>query len=225
MKRGSGKGKGSQFERDVSLLLDEWWNVPKNTFWRTPNSGGWSEPGDISPRHSQNNDEKVFFPFIVECKFYKTIDFWELLKANKTQPLFLQWLDQIRREKKQAIDAGRSDKLVSLLIFKQNGGPICVAYDEMELLTVLLSTIYASAESLIDEFVISYERLALLRIPYLNRGFVVTRFADFTRVITKEFVYRFRDCKPSQGSASNKLSTSQRDDVIKKFPFFKTGDV
>ena len=82
MRKGGGKEKGSGFEREVSRLIDVWWEEEKSTFWRTVISGGWVEPGDITPRHRPGKPA-IWFPFIIECKCVKKVDVLELLTKKK----------------------------------------------------------------------------------------------------------------------------------------------
>lgn len=126
MKKGKGKNKGSSFEREISRAIDKWWKVPSGTFWRTTNSGGWKEPGDIAPRLRQHQ-EKVWWPFVVECKFYKQIPFWSLFSKNNQNHLLIKWWTQVTKSQKDAIDQGRDEnEAVRLLIFKQNNSPVFV---------------------------------------------------------------------------------------------------
>ena len=123
MKKGGSKSKGNKFERAVARLLDVWWEEPKNTFWRTVNSGGWKQPGDLAPRISPSG-EVIKFPFVVECKFYHKIDLWDTLKQTKTARLAVWW-KQLSREKLQY---EKSDRICRLLVFKQDFSPICVGF-------------------------------------------------------------------------------------------------
>jgi hypothetical protein len=124
-KRGGGKSKGSSFERKVAHMLDDWWELPKDTLWRTVNSGGWKQPGDIYPRISST---PVWFPFVVECKHYRTVNLWEILKGNKNAKI-IDWWKQV------TVDQGKckeDKKPIRLLIFRQNNYPVFVAFDSSE---------------------------------------------------------------------------------------------
>jgi Holliday junction resolvase len=124
VKKGSGKRKGSQFERDIARMLDVYWKVPKNTFWRTPNSGGWHEAGDVYAR-----DSSVKFPFIVECKNYKSFDLLQYLSRPETTKIY-KWWNQVLRDSINAVTNGRDEILsIPLLIMKINNFPIFVAYN------------------------------------------------------------------------------------------------
>ncbi len=124
MKKGGGKEKGSSFERFISREFDTWWRVPPGTFWRTTNSGGWIEPGDIAPR-LRKGQEEIWWPFVVECKFYKSFDILSTL--NRGSSIFWTWWKQVLREQ---IDSSK----VGFLIFKKNYGPIYCAIDNDKLL-------------------------------------------------------------------------------------------
>lgn len=122
MKRGAGKRKGSEFERVVSRLLDVWWNVEEGTFWRSVNSGGWKEPADVSPRKS------VWFPFVVECKFYKTISLLGLFKENSSSHLLRKWWAKLMLDVEKARQQ-TTDTKIGLLVFKYNQSPIFVCFE------------------------------------------------------------------------------------------------
>jgi len=69
-KRSKAKGKG--YERRVAKILSEWWGSP---FHRTPTSGAHIYSGDIV-------DPKGEFPFMVECKKRKDLDFSGILEKD-----------------------------------------------------------------------------------------------------------------------------------------------
>ena len=123
MKRGGGKRKGNEFERNVSRLLDTWWNVPDGTFWRSVNSGAWKEAADIAPRSAN-----VEFPFVVECKFYKNLNMLDLFKTNsKTHPFRVWWkklLEDVQKARQKT-----SEIRIGIIIFKYNNSPILVLFE------------------------------------------------------------------------------------------------
>ncbi len=130
MKKGGGKRKGSAFERKVAGLLDKWWEVPKNTFWRTVNSGGWQQPGDIAPRigTADSTGKEIWWPFVVECKHYKSINLWEVIKQNKNG-LIMKWWKQVTTDQHKF-----KEKIpIRLLIFRENNLPVCVIFSENDL--------------------------------------------------------------------------------------------
>lgn len=124
-KRVSGKEKGSSFERWAAAQLDKWWKVPAKTFWRTTNSGGWVEPGDIAPRLRQGATP-VIFPFVIECKFYKQIN---LFNNRQKKPLINIWWKQVTESQQQAIKASNNTYFpIRLLIMKENNSPCLIAF-------------------------------------------------------------------------------------------------
>jgi hypothetical protein len=177
MKKGNGKSKGNAFERKVAGLLDDWWKVPKNTFWRTVNSGGWRQPGDLAPR-ILSGVEPMQFPFVVECKFYHTVDFWEVLKEKKTAKLSVWW-KQLNKEKLQYSD---SNKVCRLLIFKQNFSPICVGFS--------INEIGRFINCPVDPSIINVLTCIKLTIDNSGERIIITPWKDFTRYYPKEIFIR-----------------------------------
>lgn len=128
LKKGASKRKGSQFERVVAKLLDKYWKVPEHTFWRTPLSGGWHEAGDIASR-----DRSVWFPFIIECKSYKSFDLVQHLSRPDTIKLF-KWWTQVKRDSEKAKQQGRPlNTCIPLLIIKINNVPVLCAFNYTQL--------------------------------------------------------------------------------------------
>lgn len=125
MKKGGGKAKGSAFERKIARAIDSWWEVASGTFWRSVNSGGWKEPGDIAPRNA------VEFPFVIECKFYKSVNPLDIFKPNMGSSHLRTWMVQLNREIEHARATKKQPSLRptdGLLIFKYNGSPTFVAF-------------------------------------------------------------------------------------------------
>lgn len=128
-KKGSrGKSKGNTFERKIAGFMDTWWGVPSKTFWRNTNSGAWKpEPGDIGPRH--RDDVPAFvFPFIIEAKHYKRVDFVHLLLPDQKWNKFELWWKQVT-----AAQSASKKNLIRLLIFHGNGQPVCVMFSPGEI--------------------------------------------------------------------------------------------
>lgn len=107
------KNKGSRFERTVAKWFEDWTGYK---FSRTPGSGGWAKAkdsfGDIvctDEKHSRR------FPFSIECKNYKDINFEHILLGTKTCKIKSFWDQAVH-------DAGRCNK-IPLLIVKYNGMP------------------------------------------------------------------------------------------------------
>lgn len=111
----NGKTKGSKNEREVSKWWQEWSGME---FSRVPASGGlrWQKKDDISgdiictdPRQSRR------FPFSIEAKFYKDINFEHLILGNKKQKIIDFW--------GQAVEDGIRANRLPLLFMRYNGMP------------------------------------------------------------------------------------------------------
>lgn len=128
MRRGGGKQKGSSFERLVCRELSLWISSGKNEdcFWRSAMSGGRStvafakgkrlatQAGDISAIHPLGS--KLTDKFLLECKFYRDLNFAGLLlKRGKLTEFWLETRRQATQYKKHP-----------MLIAKQNNQPIIV---------------------------------------------------------------------------------------------------
>jgi hypothetical protein len=108
MKRGGGKAKGSQFEREVCVALSKWISndLQMDIFWRSAMSGGRatvakSRSGPILK--NQVGDISCIDPlgfnfinaFAVECKFYSDLEYIGLLNARGK---LLQFWSEIRQQ-------------------------------------------------------------------------------------------------------------------------------
>jgi hypothetical protein len=132
MKAGGGHAKGSSFERKIAGLLDIWWKVLPKTFWRSEGSGAQQQPGDIVPRIKPGQSQPRF-PFVIECKHYKTanpLSFF--LVSKKRRGILIKWWEQSVREQKDARKLGYS-LVLKLVIFRINNLPILVMFDPLEL--------------------------------------------------------------------------------------------
>lgn len=169
----NGKAKGSQFERDVAKILDEWWGVKPHTFWRTPLSGGWNVVGDIAVMNAQDQpSEELKFPIIVECKAYKTIDLLQILTRLKTTKLFTWW-EQVTREQQQHYN-NTGERKSRLLIVKINNFPILSLYSLQE---------FPSLHTTSMQFIFNSDKVALCL------------FSDFRNVFTKLEVQLYHNIK------------------------------
>ncbi len=122
MRRGGGKQKGAQFERDVCRELSLWVSHgnQEDVYWRSAMSGGRStvaalkgkrltaQSGDISCIHSVG--EAFASKFLIECKNYADLNFLGLVTGKGRLIEF--WTEA----KKQAASYGK----LPLLIAKQN---------------------------------------------------------------------------------------------------------
>lgn len=128
MRKGGGKSKGSAFERDVAKKIVQAFRkqgIKQRECWRSVLSGGHKiSCGDLnmSPRLER------LFPYNVECKFYKKIEFWHFLVPQHHQQkswVEVQWLRQMEQGQTKRPD------LEPLLVMKQNHGPILAMYQSM----------------------------------------------------------------------------------------------
>ncbi|MDE2099978.1 MAG: hypothetical protein KGL39_22180 [Patescibacteria group bacterium] len=130
MKKGGGREKGSRFEREVAKIVVRAFadkGITQKDCYRTPLSGGHrfaaqSDPGDlvISERLRR------FFPYAVECKSYKKLDWPKLISNAKQKGHWDKWWRQATKAA-DAQSCGRGlDRLYPLLIFRQNRSEIYV---------------------------------------------------------------------------------------------------
>lgn len=115
MTRVNSKNKGGKFEREVAKIIQRWTGYE---FSRVPSSGGlrWKKTDNISGDITCSDPEHAGkFPFSVECKFHKEINFEHILLGNKGCKVLEFW-DQATS------DAERCNK-VPMLIMRYNGMP------------------------------------------------------------------------------------------------------
>lgn len=168
MRKAGGREKGFEFERLVSGLFDKWFNVPSKTFWRTPMSGGWEEPGDIAPR--LHKGKSIVFPFVVECKFYKKFDLLEIFTSKK--PLIKLWWDQVTKSQNQADINTLGYLPIRLLIFKFNRSPIYVGFSLSD--SKGLSSIKGFETLLTQDFI---------NLKYLDVNIIIMPFSVYCKCI------------------------------------------
>ena len=122
MRKGGGKKKGSQFEREVCKALSLWVTNGKrgDVFWRSAMSGGRAtmfsdvrQCGDIcavAPEGVPLTDH-----YFIECKAYRDlqIERWLVTGRGKLADFWQETKDQAKIHKREP-----------LLIFRQNGLPI-----------------------------------------------------------------------------------------------------
>lgn len=126
------KSKGNSFEREICKKLSLWLSNDKmdDVFWRTSNSGGRytsrkkvgktteNQIGDIGLNSDFEPGKKLLEKFVLECKFYKSLDFWGLILENKSSDVFNFWC-------KLLVESDNVEKH-PLLIYKTNNRPILV---------------------------------------------------------------------------------------------------
>lgn len=109
------KKKGSKNERDVCKFWKEWSGL---SFTRVPASGGlrWKKTDNITGDIICDDERKSRrFPFSIEAKFYKDINFEHMILGNKKQK-FIEFWEQAKE------DAERGNKL-PILFARYNGMP------------------------------------------------------------------------------------------------------
>lgn len=132
-KRINSKNKGSSNERNICKILSE--KLAPFKFIRSQQSGAIVGGKNFEQKkhlYSQDalkyflsdivcsNEDEVGkqFKFVIEAKFYKEMEKWDLLLSGKSQ--IYEWLEEVR------IDAEKINKQ-GLVIFKYNRSPYYVA--------------------------------------------------------------------------------------------------
>ena len=103
--------KGNKNERDLAKLFEKWSN---HKFSRTPSSGGLQWKASNTKGDIVCTDEGYYFPFCIEAKNYKEINFEHLLYSPK--PKIMEFWAQAKR------DADKANK-IPLLFMRYNGMP------------------------------------------------------------------------------------------------------
>lgn len=113
MARINSRQKGSKNERDVCKWWKDWTGYE---FARVPSSGGlrWGRTTDTTG-DIICSDKKHFlrFPFSIECKSYKDINFEHILLGNKKIKTLDFW--------KQAVDDAKRGNKLPILMMRYNG--------------------------------------------------------------------------------------------------------
>lgn len=136
MRPGSGKQKGSAFERLICKELSLWISssARADIFWRSAMSGGRAtvaakqgiilkaQAGDISPITALG--EALLNLFVVECKHYQNLDVFSGI-VNETGSLYKFWMTV--KAQAEVFDKH------AMLIGKQNNMPTIVLLDDMSL--------------------------------------------------------------------------------------------
>lgn len=114
MRPGGGRAKGAAFERHVAKLIVTAFageGITAKDCYRTPLSGGHihaskSDPGDLVMSRAL----RKLFPYSVECKHYRDLEWPKLLSSN-SKGEFAQWWAQACKA---------AGNLAPVLIFRQN---------------------------------------------------------------------------------------------------------
>lgn len=159
MKPGSGKSKGSAFERSCCVALSLWVSGGKqeDCYWRSSMSGGRStvaarrgtrlaaQAGDISCIHPVG--APLTDKFYLECKAYRDLKFVGLLKGKGHLVEF--WAETV-------IQARNYGKL-PMLIAKQNQQPTVVCLSQMGHIDLPGSPVLVAPK--LDMFILLFEEL------------------------------------------------------------------
>jgi Holliday junction resolvase len=106
------RSKGQRGEKTVVKLFKEWTGME---FSRTPASGGLRWKKDNTAGDIVLTEEGIYFPFCIEIKFHKDINFSHLLYLYESSEIGKFWEQTIR-------DAQRCDK-VPILFMRYNRMP------------------------------------------------------------------------------------------------------
>lgn len=142
MRKGGGKAKGAQFEREVCVKLSLWLTdgAQEDTLWRSAMSGGRStvahakgkrmaaQAGDISAIDPRGH--ALIDKFVVECKAYADLNFIGVLRS--TGHLVKFW-SEVKTQ------AARYQKL-PFMVARQNQYPVvvCLSREGLKELNVKL---------------------------------------------------------------------------------------
>lgn len=161
------KDKGNEFERAIAKKLS-WWisnGSRGDLFWRTQNSGGRfttatkqnnlllsNQAGDISSTNSMS--EPFIKYFVVECKFYKQLDFFNIVK--NVGNIYIFWNKLCR-----SCDVINKNPI---LICKQNHMPIllCMNNKGKNLFEKLYNICFICSFPKIDMFVYLFDEIIKL---------------------------------------------------------------
>ena len=130
MKRGGGKGKGGEWERQVCKDLSLWLTNGnrQDCLWRSAMSGGRAtvnrkrgvgnktQCGDISAVSPEGH--KLTDLFVIECKFYKNLDLATslLLGRGKLAEFWKEVCDEALRAGKEPLLIARQNRFEPLIL-------------------------------------------------------------------------------------------------------------
>lgn len=134
MKPGSGKVKGSNFERLICHKLSLWISHGEHDdlFWRSSNSGGRStvmfkkggqnrtQCGDITSIHPDGNC--LTDQYLISCKFYNDLKIEGTVLGNK---------GGLREFWQECVEEAKRHNKIPLLIAKQNNTPPIVGLNSV----------------------------------------------------------------------------------------------
>ena len=121
----NGRQKGSKAEREIAVLLAEWWSaVEPDAIWkRTPLSGGWADAGTRAGFNASGDlmTTAKHFPFCVEVKKREAWSVDAFMRSPKKSPVMAWW--------DQAIVQAAEMSKHPLLIFSKNRQPWRILLD------------------------------------------------------------------------------------------------
>ena len=107
------RSKGNKNERELAKLFKDWTG---KEFARTPSSGGLQWKSSNSKGDIVCTTEGHYFPFCIEAKNHKEINFAELLMPDKKGVKILEFWEQCERDAVKA-------KKIPILFMRYNGMP------------------------------------------------------------------------------------------------------
>lgn len=133
MRKGGGKSKGAEFERECCKKLSLWISngEREDIFWRSAMSGGRatvmkkkgkeniSQLGDISSVDPIGNE--LLNKFVIECKFYKNLKLDSLIYGKPVKDSMLGFWEQ-------AIKTVECSTKNPIIIAKGNGKPALIGF-------------------------------------------------------------------------------------------------
>lgn len=125
MRKGGGHAKGAHFEREIAKAIVKAFKkakfkVVQRDCWRSVLSGGHSmSSGDLE----MSAKMEELFPYSVECKFRKKIN-WENFLLGNQKSEEVKWLKQAEE------GATKRKGLEPLLVLKANGKKVLVLFPE-----------------------------------------------------------------------------------------------
>lgn len=194
-KAGSGKGKGSGFEREICVILSKWWTAGLSTprsdvFWRSTLSGGRAtvrsrkgQPtsgnyGDVQPIDPDGKRLMDWCVFEVK-KGYKSLSLGDLLDAtDRMKPLWHQWIRQAMDSAEQAGSYGWA------LVFGR---------DYRKPIIVFPSYVYSGLVDCSCVASICPRFQVQIMFQKHRRKIVAFCLDDFLRVVRREHIERFLD--------------------------------
>jgi hypothetical protein len=153
MRKGGGKAKGAQFEREVCVALSKWVsrNTKEDVFWRSAMSGGRAtvqhnrsgkkfsnQVGDISCIDPIGH--KFMSCFAVECKYYANLDFQGIITGKgKLLAFWKEIISQAYAHGKRPFLVARQNRMPTLVCIQHTN---LTNFDLAEHQTVLISRPY-----------------------------------------------------------------------------------